>query len=509
MHINGITYTAGDGVLIDNGDGTWQLNLQTPLPDGAYDVLVSVIDQAGNQTDSLGTLLIDTMQPSITVEPDTTEATYTPVLTGNTDQPDGSIVEVTDANGLPICAAIVQNNTWQCIPEVPLNDGANQLTASITDAAGNTALISFDVPIDDDFDGDGISNASEGVTDHDGDGIADWLDLDTDNDGIPDATEGNTDTDNDGIADYRDRDADNDGIADVIEAGAVDTDSNFILDTLVDTDANGLADVVQSEPLALYDTDHDGLPNYIDVDSDQDGIPDLIEIGGTDEDNDGRIDNPLDLNDDGIDDAIALLPFTIAVSDNDGSADYLDVDSDADGLFDLAEAGGQDLDGNGIVDSMTDNDQDAIPDSVDVTYTFGDDADGDGIDDRMDISALTLLNDAPAALDSAITADSFLDSDGDGIADRFDPDSNGDGYADTVILALGIGMALPDVDRNGTPDFQQAGVLEIHTGLRGYGGCSLGSRQPVDPALAIILLVALAGAARRRQLRMSGLPNRR
>ena len=506
--VNGVTYTAGDGVLINNGDGTWQLSLLQPLTDGSYDIMVSVTDTAGNSTDSIGTLLIDTMDPAIDVDAIADDKTVTPPLTGITDQPDGSIVAIFNTDGETVCTAIVQSNTWQCEPDIPLDYGLNSLLASVTDSAGNVTQLNFDVAVDTDFDGDGIDNSDEGTGDLDGDGIADLYDLDTDNDGIPDAVEENKDTDNDGIPDYRDRDADNDGIADVVEAGASDQDLNFILDRLADTDTNGLADFVQTTPLPITDTDFDGIPDYLDVDSDQDGIPDLLELGGTDEDNDGRIDNAVDDNNDGIDDAVLILPFTILFSDNDNTADHLDTDSDQDGTFDLVEAGGSDLDNDGIVDSMLDLDQDGIPDSVDVTYTLGDDFDRDGIDDRMDASQLALLSDSAAATVSGVIANdatntlfddaiAIIDTDGDDIPDQFDPDANGDGYADDVILSLALGMALPDGDDNGTPDFQQAGNFLVHTGLQGHAGCSVTGRSGKDPLLPLLFIIAFAGAMRR------------
>jgi len=498
---------------------------------GSYDILVSVIDPAGNRTDSTGNLLIDTTDPTIDVDAVGDDKTVTPLLTGSTDQPDGSIVSVLNADGEPVCNATVLNGDWQCQPDSPLNFGANALLATIADAAGNVAQFQFDVAVDTDFDGDGIDNLAEGTSDYDGDGIADLYDLDTDNDGIPDTVEGNKDTDGDGIPDYRDRDADNDGIADVVEAGASDQDVNFILDTLVDTDSNGLADTVQSSPLPVTDTDFDGIPNYLDVDSDQDGIPDLVELGGTDSDNDGRIDNAQDNNNDGIDDAALLLPFLLLYSDDDNTADYLDIDSDQDGTYDLVEAGGNDVDNDGIVDSMKDLDQDGIPDSVDTTYTFGEDIDSDGIDDRMDASQLALLddavtvsdnigtpdsgratpplNDAGTAVnspvnDSAVTDRTVTDSDGDGIADRFDPDANGDGYADDKIMLLAIGMALPDEDNNGTPDFQQPNSPTIYTGLQGHAGCSLNGRESRDPLLPLLLVLAILGIAQRSCSQPSG-----
>lgn len=89
-----------------------------------------------------------------------------------------------------------------------------------------------------DIDGDGISNEDEGEGDTDGDGIPDKEDTDSDNDGIPDSVEGDQDTDGDGIPNYQDLDSDNDGIIDSIEAGE---------------------DWVS-------DCDDDGIPNYLDRD---------------------------------------------------------------------------------------------------------------------------------------------------------------------------------------------------------------------------------------------------
>lgn len=54
------------------------------------------------------------------------------------------------------------------------------------------------------------------------------------------------------------------------------------------------------------DFDLDGIPNYLDTDSDNDGIPDLIEILGFDSNNDGKIDAFSDANGDGFADNYIL-----------------------------------------------------------------------------------------------------------------------------------------------------------------------------------------------------------
>ena len=87
-----------------------------------------------------------------------------------------------------------------------------------------------------DFDGDCLTDATEGCSDDghsvdtDGDGTPDYRDRDADDDGIEDQIEAGScgsprDTDGDGVPDYRDTDSDNDGVDDVYE----DRDGNGLL----------------------------------------------------------------------------------------------------------------------------------------------------------------------------------------------------------------------------------------------------------------------------------------
>ncbi len=80
-----------------------------------------------------------------------------------------------------------------------------------------------------DCDGDGITNRTEGTDDPDGDGLANYIDTDSDGDGIADAVEGETDSDGVGVPDYLDDDSDGDGVSDVVE-GVGDADGDGILD---------------------------------------------------------------------------------------------------------------------------------------------------------------------------------------------------------------------------------------------------------------------------------------
>ncbi|MDR6846122.1 T9SS type B sorting domain-containing protein [Flavobacterium granuli] len=128
------------------------------------------------------------------------------------------------------------------------------------------------------------------------------------------------------------------------------------------------------------DTEGDGIQDQLDLDSDNDGIPDAIEAV--------KIPKALsntDTNLDGLDDVFE--PITTSIdTDNDNVPDYLDLDSDNDGIYDLVESGSntQDSDKNGIIDTSTfgtnglSNSLETSPDTGILNYTVSD-TDGDGI----------------------------------------------------------------------------------------------------------------------------------
>ncbi|MDT7831567.1 PA14 domain-containing protein [Flavobacteriaceae bacterium S356] len=157
---------------------------------------------------------------------------------------------------------------------------------------------------------------------------------------------------------------------------------------------------------AVCDSDNDGIPDYKDLDSDNDGIPDNIEAQPT-----AGYDVP-----DGVYDANGVdTAYTGGITpqdtDIDLTPDYLDTDSDDDGVLDNTEAGvtltgvygnnGLDnaydngdsyVDVNGSFDnSQTDNFPDADGDVFnggDVDYrddTFTVDTDGDSVNDEVDL----------------------------------------------------------------------------------------------------------------------------
>ncbi|MDV3051094.1 MAG: hypothetical protein RMY90_10775, partial [Planktomarina sp.] len=187
-----------------------------------------------------------------------------------------------------------------------------------------------------------VVNDQPNCGDNDGDGIPDAIDLDDDNDGIPDTVEGSGDSDGDGIPDYFDLDSDNDGIADIVEAGGTDTDGDGLVDNFTDTDNDGLHDPYDGDnggtAITPTDTDGDGLADYLDLDSDNDGIADIVEAGGTDTDGNGTVDVTTDTDGDGFADTHDTdnggTQIPTTDTDLDGVADYLDLDSDNDGIYD-------------------------------------------------------------------------------------------------------------------------------------------------------------------------------
>ena len=375
--------------------------------------------------------------------------------------------------------------------------------------------------LDLDSDNDGLLDSVEAVSitnpvpgvDTDGDGVPDYRDIDSDNDSIWDVNERGygvplqsgrlpgevdadglapeadgllDDSDGDGVVDFRDLESDNDGIPDVLEARGVDVNGDGRLDAISDLDGDGAEDNLLLTTGAWVDTDADIRPDHLDLDSDNDGISDLTEVhgGAPDIDNDGVLDSFVDENRDGYDDNLRESVVVLLDTDRDSDPDQVDLDSDGDGVYDLVEAGGTDMDDDGIVDAMADRDGDGIPDSVDVDQTGGTDSNGNGIDDSVDAE----LVDAP-------------DTDGDGIIDEADPDSNGDGFVGSPETGQGLSAQLPDDDADGVPNFQQDDG-QIKAGVDGHGfGCVALSSNPDtrDPLFLLLLMASMGVALLRRR----------
>nr|WP_321221712.1 LamG-like jellyroll fold domain-containing protein [uncultured Psychroserpens sp.] len=136
-----------------------------------------------------------------------------------------------------------------------------------------------------------------------------------------------------------------------------------------------------SPTVLLEDADGDGIENYLDIDSDNDGIPDNVEAQSTL----GYVQPSGGVDSNG--QPINYGPFLTPVdTDGDGVPDYLDLDSDNDGTPDIME--------NGMANTLS-----------------GNDTDNDGLDDVFETNG---VNDAVFDVNEDINNPSNLpDADGD------------------------------------------------------------------------------------------------
>ncbi len=268
---------------------------------------------------------------------------------------------------------------------------------------------SFNLDYDEDF--DGIPNYADAD-----DSAFDLGCEDVDGDGRCDRLPQNLDQDNDGVPNFIDLDADNDGIFDVAETLLSDADNDgFLYEGTPIVDDFGRV-LLTSSSQANYisetaNNDADLVPNFLDLDSDNDGIHDIIESGHEDPDDDGVLSFP------GTQEVTMLgliinIPGQEVISitkDHDGDSlpDYLDLDADNDGINDIVEGGNIDADNDGQLEGDFNLNGQAVLNNEILSTSFPTDQDGDGIPNYND-----------------------LDSDNDGINDvleggNVDPDNDG------------------------------------------------------------------------------------
>lgn len=339
------------------------------------------------------------------------------------------------------------------------------MAAAFADANGNMIINAYDPTFAGfvDNNNDFVNDNFQADGDSDNDGIPNYLDatfagrVDANSDGIDDRF----DQDRDGIINMLDLDSDNDGIPDVVEAWGVDTNGDGRIDNLTDTDGDGLSDNVDTRiivadgayntgvGLDLINIDGDALPNFLDLDSDNDGIPDIREVLGTDADNDGKADAFTDVNGDGLHDAYITAGALLLT--------------------------GADAGGDGRADSWPNKnlDRDLRPNAYDL------DSDGDGIADVIEagggildanlngLADGALVNGWSSTVD-ALPALNLRNSDGVGNPDYLDIDSDEDGIPDNIEGMSTAGYQLPT-----TTDADGDGLCTPYDNLVGFGGSGI------------------------------------
>ena len=303
-----------------------------------------------------------------------------------------------------------------------------------------------------DYNSDLVNDNFDWGADADNDRIPNFYDTDfwivfkdVNNDGVNDKA----DKDLDGIPNQYDLDSDNDGIPDTVESYGVDTNGNGLIDNYTDPDNDGFSNNVDASAggvngsgngLGPQDLDRDSIPNYLDTDSDNDGIPDLIEALAPDADNDGKIDAFADANSDGIADnyinGSALLITGVDLIAPFGRADDWPNKNKDRDL--RPNAYDMDSDGDGIVDVIEGGLPDANLNGIVDGAVFG----GIGNGWSPTVSGMASLN-LPNT--DGIGNYNFLDidSDEDGIPDNIEGQSTANYRLPTLTDVDGDGLMLP------------------------------------------------------------------
>jgi hypothetical protein len=117
------------------GGGVWSVDV-AQLADGTYTVLASVGVSDGTPAASSQSLTIDTVDPAVVLPPIVETADPSLDIAGSGETP-GSTVTVVVA-GQTLTTTVGPDGTWSVTPTSPLPPGANVVTVTVTDPAGNT-----------------------------------------------------------------------------------------------------------------------------------------------------------------------------------------------------------------------------------------------------------------------------------------------------------------------------------------------------------------------------------
>jgi outer membrane protein OmpA-like peptidoglycan-associated protein len=358
----------------------------------------------------------------------------------------------TDTDGDGRCDATDPDRDGDGVSNSDDNAPLNPSLCRDSDSDGcNDCARGSDNPRNDGIDNDGDGQC-ETPSDFDGDGVNNDTDLDDDGDGILDSQENTAGVD-------PDADADGDGLSNLYDA---DDRGDGVANVCSHTQNPRACDA----PPALFDENGDGRPNHLDLDADGDGLSDAHESGheAPDENDDGRVDGAVGAN--GVADAVedetdSGIVTTPVDTDEDDKPDFLDLDSDGEGVDDSVDV--KPLDGRRCRDRDNDGCDDCTSGRDDVRDD-GSDQDGDGRCDPpgdRDLDGLNDLDDLDDdgdgildAQENALGIDPDGDHDDDRIRNAFDANDRGDGQANDCASLSNVRCDAPgaffDQDGDGT-----------------------------------------------------------
>jgi gliding motility-associated-like protein/uncharacterized repeat protein (TIGR01451 family) len=476
--INGFAYESGQFELVDT-DNDLQGNPANAVPRATdFDYR----DDNDDRTDTDGDNISDEIDDDDDGDgiPDAVEGDD-PL----TDDPDGDQIPNSldlDSDGDQIPDNIEVQSTEDYIPPSGDDDNENGLDDAYDDTEGGTAIGLAPVNTDNDPNPDYLD------TDSDGDGIDDQ-----DESGIPvgvvptyedvnggaydDVSDEFTLEDTDGDVDPDGKNAEPSLNKDFDYRDLPDNDGDLVPDfDDLDDDNDGILDTVEGENPNTDDPDGDNIPNSLDLDSDGDAIPDNIEAQLTA--SYVAPNKPAAFSNNGIYLAYGngFSAVDLVDTNNDGNPDYLDLDSDGDGVSDKIESGFDNVltlveadPKNGLNDGVEDifdytdvngvlymggvlnrffladsnnnvgADGSGANPAANIDFDYREvllDTDGDQVSDIDDLD-----DDNDGILDTVEGED---DPDGDGIPNRLDLDSDGDAIPDNIEAQLTASYVAPN-----------------------------------------------------------------
>lgn len=279
------------GTTTANKKGRFVFNLDQGQSSGEHNISLVQQDLAGNISDqgkAKSFSIAGETAPGTAPTVDhviTSSDSFT--LTGQASLQAGDTLTI-EVNGSTYSSSngvVIDGDHWSLtVSDVTWPAGNYEVSAIISNSAGSISDTSKN-----ELTITSSSSLGQAGIDTDGDEVNDDIDIDDDNDGILDIVEGDGDDDFDGIANYLDLDSDGDGIADNIEAqssnGFVESrpgmDADFDgLNDAYDADSTS-SDAGKSKGLNPENSDTDAIADYLDKDSDGDGILDVTESGIT------------------------------------------------------------------------------------------------------------------------------------------------------------------------------------------------------------------------------------